>query len=164
MRKRADTTMKPMTKQILVPLRGTDRIEQVLPDLEHIARPGTKIVFFVHYGLTGFRELMEQLLVVQLGIRPGKSDLNKPIDKGIGSGKPRVLLALEALKRKGAQIEVNLYGLSKILQEYARRREIAIVAYAPPPLEPDDCCDKLAGFDRSFQASYVPAPAPGTRI
>ncbi|MGH7848118.1 MAG: hypothetical protein ACREQW_23490 [Candidatus Binatia bacterium] len=148
--------MKLMPRQILVPLRGTDRIEQVLPNLEQVAGPGTTIVFFVHYGLSGFRKLMEQLLAIQLGIRPGRSDLT---DKRNASRKPKVLLALEALKRKGAQIEVNLYGLSEILQKYAAEKEIAVVARAPQPLGSDECRDKLAGFDPCFQDSRLPVPA-----
>jgi hypothetical protein len=152
--------MKPITRQILVPLRGTDRIEQVLPNLQQIARPGTKIVFFVHYGLNGFRELMDQLLAVQLGIRPSRSDRNKLINKRIRSGKEKVLLALEALKRRGVQIEVNLYGLSKILHEYVDKKEIALVTDAPEPLRSDECRDKLAGFDHSLQACCPPTPAP----
>jgi hypothetical protein len=106
----------PMPKPILVPLTGSDRIELFLPDLETMAGPGTKVVFFVHYGLAGFREVMEQLLAVQLGARPEvmavTSDENPLLDNGIAPDKRTILPALDALKKKGVQIEVNLYGLT----------------------------------------------------
>jgi len=54
-----------MARQILIPLSGTDRIEKVLPYLEQSAHVGVKVVFVVHYGLSGFRELMDQLLAHQ---------------------------------------------------------------------------------------------------
>ena len=42
-----------MTGQILVPLRRGDRIEDVVPYLEQIARPGCKVTLLIHYSVEG---------------------------------------------------------------------------------------------------------------
>jgi hypothetical protein len=58
-----------MPAQILVPLRGSDRIELFLPYVEQISRPGMRVVFPVRLGRSGFRELTGQLLAIHTGIR-----------------------------------------------------------------------------------------------
>ena len=42
-----------MTGQILVPLRRRDRMEDILPFLEQIARPGCKVTLLIHYSVQG---------------------------------------------------------------------------------------------------------------
>ena len=39
-----------MDRLILIPLRGRDRVEDILPYLDDIAQPGAKITFLVHFG------------------------------------------------------------------------------------------------------------------
>src|SRR5262249_46080144 len=44
---------KKVTGHILVPLKRNDRIEDILPYLEQIARPGCKVTLLVHYSVEG---------------------------------------------------------------------------------------------------------------
>jgi hypothetical protein len=56
--------------KIIVPLRGSDRIEQFLPYIEQVAQQGMKVVFLVHFGVSHFKELTDQLLAIHMGIQP----------------------------------------------------------------------------------------------
>ena len=44
-----------MKKLILVPLKRNDRVEDWLPYVDEITRPGMKAVFMVPYPVVGFR-------------------------------------------------------------------------------------------------------------
>lgn len=43
-----------MAKQILVPLKKEDGMEEVIPYIERIVQPGMRVVFLVRYPLDGF--------------------------------------------------------------------------------------------------------------
>ncbi|MDP9131427.1 MAG: hypothetical protein M3N35_13685 [Candidatus Binatota bacterium] len=72
-----------MRRQILVPIKGRDHIEEFLPYLEDMARSDTKIVFLVHLDVDRFSELTGQLLTIQSG-KPGdfSSASVAPLDRG----------------------------------------------------------------------------------
>lgn len=58
------------TGQIIVPLRGSDRVELFLPYVEQIVQPGMKVGFLVPLGLSRMRELTGQLLAIHTGMQP----------------------------------------------------------------------------------------------
>jgi len=129
-----------MARQILIPLSGTDRIEKVLPYLEQSAHVGVKVVFVVHYGLSGFRELMDQLLahqqegngelLSQAGNRQISHDKNRPADQ-------KILFACRRLANRGAEIDVIVYGrtLSAVLEKYLDKEGVELI----PDTIGDDC-------------------------
>ena len=43
-----------MNKKMLVPLARNDRTEEMIPYIEKVARPETKVVFLVRYPVDGF--------------------------------------------------------------------------------------------------------------
>lgn len=105
-----------MNHQLLVPIKGHDHIEELLPYLDDIARPDMKIVFLVHFGVNRFTQLAGQLLEVQSGLpanfstdtRVAQSKLNHRIDR-VG----------RELRDRGVQIEVKFYSgrLQPILRQ-----------------------------------------------
>lgn len=105
-----------MNHQVLVPIKRCDNIEEVLPYLEHIARPDMKIVFLVHFGVNRFTELAGQILEIQSGIPAKFSD---------ASGVPQARVthqikrAIGALHDAGVRLEVKFYGgpLRSILRQ-----------------------------------------------
>ena len=129
-----------MARQILIPLRGTDRIEKVLPYVERSAHAGVKVVFVVHYGLTGFRDLIDQLLAHQqedggdllsrAGNRQISHDENRPADQ-------KILIACRRLANRGAEIDVIVYGciLSAVLEKYLDKEGVELI----PDTIGDDC-------------------------
>ena len=45
-----------MTRQLLVPLKNGDRIEDIFPYVRDVAQPETTVVFLVHLGIYSFQE------------------------------------------------------------------------------------------------------------
>jgi hypothetical protein len=43
-----------MSKEILVAVKPDDRIEDMIPCLDKVAQPGTKVTFFFRYPVDGF--------------------------------------------------------------------------------------------------------------
>lgn len=54
-----------MDRLILIPVRGRDRVEEILPYLDDIAQPGSKIAFVMHLGTWQFERQFEKLTAIQ---------------------------------------------------------------------------------------------------
>jgi hypothetical protein len=105
-----------MNQQLLVPIKGHDQIEELLPYLDDIARPDMKIVFLVHLGVNRFTELAGQLLEVQSGL-----PVRFSTDTGVTQSKlsHRFERVGRELRDRGVQIEVKFYSgrLKPILRQ-----------------------------------------------
>jgi hypothetical protein len=125
-----------MARQILVPLRGSDRIEQFLPYIEQVAQPGMRVVFLVHFGVSAFKELTDQLLAIHTGIRPaflpGKSSIDM-VENKRRSVDRQFLPACELLRQRGIRISVNVCAgrLQTVVQEYLKKEEVHLVMMRP---------------------------------
>jgi hypothetical protein len=95
-----------MNRQVLVPLKGHDNIEEILPYLEDIARPDMTIIFLVHFGANRFTELAGQLLEIQSGT-PAKFSS----DTGVPQSNltHRIQRASRELSDRGVHMEVKFY-------------------------------------------------------
>ena len=151
-----------MAGQILVPLRGSDRIEQFLPYIEQVAQPGMKVVFLVHCGLSGFKELTDQLLAIHTGIRPaflpGQSSEAAVVEDTKRSAQQRVLSACEVLRNRGITVDVNVYAgrLRRVVKEYLEKEDVHLVMMRPN-------VDRVAGYLRKFGSLlrfFKPATVP----
>ncbi len=157
-----------MARQILISLRGTDRIEEVLPYVERSVHTGVKVVFVVHYGLTGFRELMDQLLAHQKESRgelfSNSSDSDIAEDQRLSADR-RILFACRRLVNRGAEIDVIVYGctLSAVLEKYLHKEEVELI---PAKMGDENC--GVAGLGKNEPISgrahlgscFPPAPRP----
>lgn len=105
-----------MNHQVLVPIKRSDDIEEVLPYLEDIARPDIKIVFLVPLGANRFTKLAGQLLEIQSGI-PAKFSGDTAMSQALFTH--RIERAVGALHDHGVHLEVKFYGgrLQSILRE-----------------------------------------------
>jgi hypothetical protein len=115
-----------MSRQVLVPLKGRDRIEEFLPYIEDIALPGTEIVFLIHFGASRYKELAGQLLAFQTGAS-ANSSLDRTAQQNLDDGKStverQIRVASEELRIRGVTIEVKFYtgSLRKLVHEYMHR-------------------------------------------
>jgi len=107
-----------VTGQILVPLRRNDKIEDVLPYLEQIARPGSRVILLIHYSVEGIDWLQ------------GKSTTSvikeqKLVDKN-------TFLALEPLRARDVMVALDIYAgpLRKVVKQYAGKGDIDLVMIA----------------------------------
>jgi Universal stress protein family len=108
-----------VTGQILVPLRRNDRIEDVLPYLEQIARPGCKVTLLIHYSVEG------------LDWFQGKSMPSMVKERGLVAEK-NTFLALEPLRDRGVTVALDIYAgpLRKVVKQYTRKGDIDLVMIA----------------------------------
>ena len=105
-----------MTGQILVPLRRGDRIADVLPYLEQIARPGCKVTLLIHYsveGLDWFQSKSRTSVMKEQKLVTGKNNF----------------LALEPLRERDVTVALDIYAgpLRRVVEQYMRRGDIDLV-------------------------------------
>lgn len=119
-----------MSQQVLVPIKGHDNIEEILPYLEDIARPDMKIVFLVHFGTNRFAELAGQLLEIQSGL-PAKFSGDAGVPQTNFSH--RIERVSRELSNRGVQIEVKFYSgrLWPILRQYSEVEGSKLVIMRP---------------------------------
>jgi len=110
-----------MTGRILVALRRSDRLEHVLPYLETIAQPHTKVVFLVHYA-AGFERYLDTRFPVTGGENEPKWEWRRLPEEDIS-------LNRTGLFRVGAQIETAVYAgpLRKAVSEYMRKEDVQVI-------------------------------------
>ena len=105
-----------MTGQILVPLRRNDKIEDVVPYLEQIARPGSRVILLIHYSVEGLDWLQSKSL-------PSVIQEQKLV------AKKNTFLALEPLRERDVMVALDIYAgpLRKVVKQYTLRGDIDLV-------------------------------------
>lgn len=124
-----------MAGQILIALKGNDRLEQFIPYVEKITQPGMKIVFLIRYPVVrrferfwGFRIRGEFPEAATLAER---KMFNKPSseeeERRIAAHK--VFLAQEALRKRGVEIVVDVYtgNLRRVVERYRGQGGVQLI-------------------------------------
>ena len=108
-----------MTGQILVPLRRSDRIEDVIPFLEQIARPGCKVTLLIHYSVQGLDWFQDK-------------SMSSVVEEQKLLAKTNAFLALEPLRERGVTVVLDIYAgpLRKVVTQYTRSADIDLVIIA----------------------------------
>lgn len=147
--------------QIIVPLRGSDRIEQFLPYIVQVVQPGMKIVFLVNFGTSRFNELTDRLLAIHTGIQP--AFLPGQSEEGIvedvrRSAQQRVLFACQTLREKGVAVDVNIYSgrLRRVLRDYLEKEDVYLVMMRPNLDRIAAYLGRIGSAFRSFKPATVP--------
>jgi len=104
-----------VTGQILVPLRRNDKIEDVVPYLEQIARPGSRVILLIHYSVEGLDWLQSKSTTAVIKEQ-------KLVDKN-------TFLALEPLRQRDVTVALDIYAgpLRKVVKQYTLRGNIDLV-------------------------------------
>jgi hypothetical protein len=108
-----------VTGRILVPLRRDDRIEDVVPYLEQIARPGCKVTLLIHYSVEGLDWFQDK-------------SISSVVEEQKLVAKKNTFLALEPLRERGVTVALDIYAgpLRKVVKQYALRGDIDLVMIA----------------------------------
>jgi len=109
-----------MTRHVLVVLRRGDDLDDVLPYVEEIARPGLTITFLIDHSLSGLTEVLNQAFKtnpVQQLSRTGP-DVESPTGTTNGDQQSGTATRQE-LRKQGVEIKVRVYtgNLKRILRE-----------------------------------------------
>ncbi len=122
-----------MNQQILIPLNGSESVEELIPYLEDLSRPTTKIVFFVPCHFMGFKLLIDQLLPVYAGIRydllPDKASEQELLQEQSEIAKQRIMPACEKLRKRGVEIEISIYfgPLRRVMRQYIQKQDVQLI-------------------------------------
>jgi len=95
-----------MNHQILVPIKSRDRIEDLLPYLEDIARPEMTVVFLVQFDVNRFAQLTGHLLEVQSGLR---ANFSEDVSVAQSNLTRRIEHIGRELRNRGVQIKMKFY-------------------------------------------------------
>jgi hypothetical protein len=113
-----------MNKQILVSLEQSDRIEEMIPYIEDVARPGMKVIFLVRYPVDGFIRAKEEY-GMRAALEARKLVTYYSWEGNLESARKQVAPACEALRSKGIEAVVDVYAGSlkrANAAPYAQRR------------------------------------------
>lgn len=121
-----------MADEILVPLKRHDRLEEIIPYIEKIARPGMRILFLVNYPVDGFDWLSRYVTTMETGIR--RPAVRQMVERYTWEeqsriAKRKVLPACKTLREKGAEIDVEVYAgsLRKIMRLRTLRGNVHLI-------------------------------------
>ncbi len=132
-----------MAEKILVTLKRGDRAEEVAPYIEEVAKPGTKVVFLVHYPVTslwGFIGLaQDHVAAIEYGddeqailaMRALEQAYTREEESRLAWQK--ILAVCEGLRKKGVEIDVDFYkdSLKKAIERHDRNGGVQLIMTRP---------------------------------
>lgn len=133
-----------MTGQILVALKSQDRLGEMIPYLEKIAEPGSKVVFLVSFSpnadLNGSHDNDPSTLKhgeetqVDENLREtncalGNYRLPQPPEDLCLGAEQKTYLTLEAFRKRGIEMTVDLYNgsLRSVVKKYLRNGNVDLI-------------------------------------
>ena len=117
-----------MNKKILVPLGQYDQSEEMIPYIEKVVRPGTKVVFLVRYLMDGIGWRKEEY-----GMRAALEAKNLvkyySWEGNLEKAKQQVALVCEALQAKCIETVVDVYAgsLKKAVRSYTLNGDVHLI-------------------------------------
>jgi hypothetical protein len=117
-----------MKKLILVALKRHDRVEDLMPYVEEVVRPGMKAVFMVPYPVDGFRWSHEE--IGRKAIEEGKRLASYYAwDSNLRRAEELIAPALKALPVKGIEVAVDLYAgsMRRALRDYEVKSDVHLI-------------------------------------
>lgn len=150
-----------MAGQILVPLGRSDRVELFLPYVKQIAQPGSKVVFLVQLGPNGFKELIDQLLAIRMGIRSvclPERIRNEDVENRRRCAEQQVNAVCGSLRERGVKVEVIGYQgqLQGIVHHYLENENVQLVMMRPSTNWLADSLRKIASVFRFLNPPVAP--------
>jgi hypothetical protein len=116
-----------MTRHVLVVLRRGDDLDDVLPYVEEIARPGLTITFLIDHSLSGLTEVLNQAfkpypVIVEQQLSRTGPDVESPMGTTNGDQQSGTATRQEP-RKQGVEIKVKVYtgNLKRILREFMEK-------------------------------------------
>jgi hypothetical protein len=131
-----------MAQQILVALKSEDRLSQMIPYIERIAKPGMRVVLLVRFvpqpASKAFQhelvelECPEELAEEELektSFTRGNINRSRSIEYQRLSAEHKAFLALEVLRKRGIEITVDVYtcSLRKAVKSYTAKGDVHLI-------------------------------------
>ena len=120
-----------MNKEILVAVKTHDRIEDMIPCLERVAQPGTKVTFLLRYPVDGFTWTKEEAGTAAAALEAKKLADYYSWEANVKRAEKKVSPALGVLRRNGVEATVDVYAgsLSKVVKRYASEGDVTVMTH-----------------------------------
>jgi len=122
-----------MTEQILVPLKRHDRLEEIIPYLEKISKPGMRVVFLIPYPVETwlwFRDHWVATESTKEAILAGRTIMHRySWDVQRGLAEQKVFPARGALEKRGVEMAVEVYAgsLKKVVKNFTTNGDVHLI-------------------------------------
>ena len=125
-----------MNQHILVPMKRSDRAEELIPYVEKVSRPGMKVIFMVPYPTDGFRWAREEFGRKAIEQAKSLADYYR-WDANVQKAKDRVAPLLQSLTAKGIEVAVDLYAgsMRNAVQVYAAKGDVHLIVTRASTIE-----------------------------
>jgi len=126
-----------MAQKILVALKRGDRIEEVVPCLEEVTKPGMSVVFLIHHPVNGFKWLQAYSAIAECALEKTQAIRRMAESYSIKMRRQlahqKVFHTCEVLQRIGAKVTVDVCtgSLRKTLQSHVNSGDTQLVVMRP---------------------------------
>lgn len=123
-----------MAKTILVPIKRNDKVEEFLPYIEKVARPGSQVIFLTSYPVGQWQTWLRDHRVTTESLEKARLAGRQIMERYCWDTQ-RILAeqqlspCRESLQRQGVETSVNLYtgSLRKLLREYEGNGDVFLL-------------------------------------
>jgi hypothetical protein len=117
-----------MNKQILVPMKRSDRAKDLVPYVEKVSRPGMKVIFMVPYPTDGFCWAREEFGRKAIEQAKRLADYYR-WDTNVQKARDRIAPLLKSLTAKGIEVEVDLYAgsMRSAVKDYSAKGDVHLI-------------------------------------
>jgi hypothetical protein len=122
-----------MAGQILVPLKRHDRIEEIIPYLEKLAKPGMRVVFLFRYPVDSWLYLRDHWVTTESSreaMLAGKKVIDHySWDVQRGLAEQKISLARKALQERGIEVAIEIYTGSwrRLMDDYKANGDVHFI-------------------------------------
>ncbi|HEX9156337.1 MAG TPA: hypothetical protein VF819_12265 [Nitrospira sp.] len=122
-----------MAEKILVPLKRHDRVEEVVPYIERVTRPGMGVVFLIHHPVSGLKWLQAYCGIMECGLDNAlmlrKMMESYAVKTRRQLAEQKVFQTCQGLHRLGVKTAVEVYSgsLTKNLKSYVSKGDAQLV-------------------------------------
>lgn len=123
-----------MSKQILVPLKLHDEVDEVLPYVERVAQPGMKVVFLRRYPGTSLGSMLPLFAKMEGGMPERLAGTRQLADIYSWEGNAqraerKISAAREVLERNGVKVDVSVYAgsLRRFVRNYGLKNDVHLI-------------------------------------
>jgi hypothetical protein len=152
--------------QILVALSSHDRVEDIIPQIEQVAKPGTKVTLLMRYPVDPWAWLRDHWINSESSreaMLAGRRVLETySYDAQRQLADQMLLLARNTLPRMGVELAVDVYTgpFRTVVENYSRTGDVTLVMRAKRPLPMTRLMHKTFAFLGSFKKTNTPQALP----
>jgi len=122
-----------MAAEILVIMKRSDRVEELLPYLEEVAKPGARLVFLLPCPVPWWRYFSDHWITTESrtqALRQGRKIIERySWKKQKLSAEEKISAAREAFRKLGVEVVVDVYAGSvrRVVSDYAAKGDIHLI-------------------------------------